>query len=57
MRKIAYFGESHHNLHANFTPTSKTNIDVIQDHPSGIAPKLVCIMEVIISLSHDREWN
>jgi len=56
MRKIVYFGEPYTtNLHANFT--SKSYIDVTQDHPSGIAPKLVCIMEVIISLSHDRGWN
>ena len=52
MRKIVYFGESYTtNLHANFTPRS--NIDVTQDHSSRIAPKLVCIMEVIISFSDD----
>ena len=56
MRKIVYFGESYTtNLHANFT--SKSYIDVTQDHRRGIAQKLGRIIEVIVSLPHDRGWN
>ena len=50
MRKISSFGVSDHQF------TSKSYVDVNQDHPGGIASNFAWLMSGLISLSNDREW-